>query len=104
LAGQASGGQKLTPNPNVTAVAGVGGDKWGANGGGITPIGGGVTGAKGWDERIAATLADGQTAANYQTNSILGVATITALSQQGVGALSGSTFDDTLAVGNSNSG
>lgn len=33
-------GQNLSPNQNVIAVAGVGGDKWGANGGGITPIAG----------------------------------------------------------------
>lgn len=31
-------GQNLTPYQNVVAVAGVGGDKWGANGGGITPV------------------------------------------------------------------
>src|ERR1700722_21030918 len=31
------GGQVLTPNPNVIAPAGVGGDRWGANGGDITP-------------------------------------------------------------------
>lgn len=31
-------GQTLTPYQNVVAVAGVGGDKWGANGGGITPV------------------------------------------------------------------
>jgi hypothetical protein len=34
----ASGGQNLTPYQNVTAPAGYGGDVWGANGGGITPI------------------------------------------------------------------
>jgi len=31
------GGQTLTPNPNVNAPAGNGGDRWGANGGGIAP-------------------------------------------------------------------
>jgi hypothetical protein len=30
-------GQNLTPNPNVNAPAGMGGDRWGANGGGIAP-------------------------------------------------------------------
>ncbi len=34
----ASGGQNLTPYQNVTAPAGFGGDLWGANGGGITPV------------------------------------------------------------------
>ena len=38
MAGTATGGQALTPYQNVVAVAGVGGDKWGANGGGITPV------------------------------------------------------------------
>lgn len=33
-----NGGQVLTPNPDVSAPAGVGGDRWGANGGGIIPI------------------------------------------------------------------
>lgn len=33
----ANGGQTLTPNPDVYAPAGMGGDLWGANGGGITP-------------------------------------------------------------------
>jgi hypothetical protein len=34
----ANGGQKLTPNGDVYAPAGFGGSKWGAYGGGITPI------------------------------------------------------------------
>jgi hypothetical protein len=34
----ANGGQTLTPNPDVYAPAGMGGDVWGANGGGATPI------------------------------------------------------------------
>jgi hypothetical protein len=34
----ANGGQTLTPNKDVRAVAGVGGDVWGANGGGVTPV------------------------------------------------------------------
>jgi len=33
----ANGGQTLTPNPDVLAVAGMGGDVWGAYGGGATP-------------------------------------------------------------------
>lgn len=40
MAGTAVGGQQLTPYQNVTAPAGMGGDLWGANGGGITPVGG----------------------------------------------------------------
>jgi hypothetical protein len=34
----ANGGQTLTPNQDVLAVAGMGGDVWGANGGGAVPI------------------------------------------------------------------
>ena len=34
----ANGGQTLTPNKDVYAPAGTGGNLWGANGGGITPI------------------------------------------------------------------
>lgn len=58
MAGQASGGQTLTPNRNVIAPAGRGGDRWGAFGGGITPVGVG--------KPLAATLSDGETANNYQ--------------------------------------
>ena len=39
-ANAAAGGQTLTPYRNVIAVAGTGGDKWGAFGGGITPVSG----------------------------------------------------------------
>lgn len=34
----ANGGQTLTPNIDVLAVAGMGGDVWGANGGGAVPV------------------------------------------------------------------
>lgn len=34
----ANGGQTLTPNVDVLAVAGTGGDVWGANGGGAVPV------------------------------------------------------------------
>jgi hypothetical protein len=38
--GLAGGGQNLTPYQNVYAPAGIGGDVWGANGGGQTAIAG----------------------------------------------------------------
>jgi hypothetical protein len=38
MTGTATGGQKLTPYQNVVAPAGRGGDRWGANGGDITPV------------------------------------------------------------------
>jgi hypothetical protein len=34
----ANGGQTLTPNPDVFAVVRMGGDTWGANGGGAIPV------------------------------------------------------------------
>jgi hypothetical protein len=120
MAGQPSGGQIATPNPNSVAgaqmapvfvngvkqptfnvsapLAGMGGDTWGAYGGGATPIGNGVTGVAGWDERIAATVPDGQTAANYQ------VPTQSVLSQVSTGALSELSYDDALPGGGSHAG
>lgn len=97
MAGQASGGQKLKPNQNVNAPAGLGGDKWGANGGGITAIGNGVAGIQGWDAPVKATLSDSETADNFQAP-----AAVQAL--QGTGALKNSTFDDSLPSGGSNAG
>jgi hypothetical protein len=34
----ANGGQTLTPNPDVFALVQMGGDTWGANGGGAVPV------------------------------------------------------------------
>lgn len=108
MTGQASGGQKLTPNPNVTATAGQGGNKWGANGGGIGPIGGGVAGQTGWDERVAPAQSRAQTAENYQLSPIpvsnKGAPMLTALTQQGTAALAGTSVDGNLAAGGSNQG
>jgi hypothetical protein len=99
MAGQASGGQKLTPNRNVNAHAGVGGDVWGANGGGVTPVGGGVSGQTGYNKPVAITAADGETATNY-----IVTANSPVLGQENIGALSGQTADSSLAAGSSNSG
>jgi hypothetical protein len=103
-----AGGQQLTPNPNVTAVAGMGGDKWGANGGGINPIGGGVTGVQGWDERLKVTTSDGQRTTTYEVNPIpviaKGAPTQSVLSQVSNSALSELSFDDTLPGGGSHAG
>lgn len=93
MAGIVGGGQKLTPNPNVNAPAGRGGDKWGANGGGIAPIGG--------SKPIAATLSDGETAQNYQPPA----APPQALGQQiSVAALNKQTTDSSVASGGSTQG
>jgi hypothetical protein len=108
VAGQASGGQTLTPNRNVNAPAGFGGDKWGANGGGITPVGNGVTGPTGWDERVKAAQSNGATAANYEQSpipiTVKGAPTQSVLTQQSNAALAGTSFDDALAAGGSNQG
>lgn len=99
MAGQASGGQTLTPNPNVTAVAGMGGDVWGANGGGAVPIGGGVAGVNGYTYPVAVTASDGQTATNYIPSAAKPV-----LAQEANTTLPGQTLDTSLASGGSNAG
>lgn len=108
MTGQASGGQTLTPNPNVEALAGIYGDQWGANGGDATPIGGGVSGQTGWDERVAPAQGRALTAANYEQSPIpvtaKGAPTQSVLTQQANAALGGLTLDDTLAAGGSNQG
>lgn len=108
MTGQASGGQKLTPNPNVEALSGIYGDQWGANGGGATPIGGGVTGQTGWDERVAPAQGRGQTAGNYEQSPIpvtaKGAPTQSILTLQADAALVGTALDDGLAAGGSNQG
>jgi hypothetical protein len=97
--GNASGGQQLTVNPNVNAPAGVGGDQWGANGGGITPIGGGVAGQDGWSPPLKVTLSDAQRQASYQDNefnSVMQEASDTQITLQ--------EPDGILPFGNSTSG
>jgi hypothetical protein len=89
VAGQASGGQTLTPNPNVNAPAGYGGDTWGANGGGITPYTGSDT--------ITGTQSRAATATNLQTPKFsLG-------EQVNRDALSAATLDSSI-TGGSNQG
>lgn len=108
MTGQASPGVILTPNPNVNAPAGVGGDLWGANGGGITPVGGGVAGQTGWDERVAPAQSNGQTAANYEQSPIpikaKGAPTQSVLTQQAAARILGTAKDSALLAGGSNQG
>lgn len=108
MAGGATGGQRLTPNPNVNAPAGSGGSLWGANGGGITPIGGGVAGQQGWDTKEANALATCQTQANYVVNgqpqNTRGAPTQTVASQLAKTALSAQVADTALPAGGSNAG
>lgn len=63
MTGPASGGQKLTPNPNVEALSGIYGDQWGANGGGATPVGGAPS--------VQTTLSRGQRETNGQIDQNL---------------------------------
>jgi hypothetical protein len=99
MAGQAGGGQTLTPNRDITARAGFGGDLWGANGGGIAPCN---------TKSINQTLSDGETAANYEQNPIpvgaAGAPTESVLSKVNNAALSLQTADSALAAGGSNQG
>src|ERR1700679_606726 len=101
MAGTVSPGQLLTPNRNVFAVAGHGGNKWGAFGGGIVAIGGGATDQTGYVKPVAATAADGETATNYLPGA-QPVATV--IGQESNTALSGQVLDNALPVGTSNAG
>lgn len=100
MTGSVSGGQKLTPNPNINAPAGRGDGRWGANGGGITPIGGGTSGQTGWDTPEGEALSRGITATTYQFDKNKRSV------EQGLSntALKTSTADSSLPSGNSNSG
>jgi hypothetical protein len=99
MAGHASGGQTLTPNRDVTARAGFGGDKWGANGGDINPCN---------TKSINQTLSDGETAANYEQSPIpvtlAGAPTTSVLTQVNNTLLSLQTLDSALTAGGSNQG
>jgi hypothetical protein len=109
VAGQASGGQTLTPTFDASnSPAGFGGDLWGAHGGGITPVGGGVAGLNGYSRPVAITASQGATAANYERSPIpvtnKGAPTTAVLSDYSRASLSGQTADSALAAGGSNQG
>jgi hypothetical protein len=94
-----AGGETWTPNPNVTAPAGVGGDKWGANGGGITPVGGGLIGQTGFDTPVKVTVSDGQRGLNYLIDPVNANKSVGR--QMSDTHLEGHTPDDTLPPGGS---
>jgi hypothetical protein len=102
MAGQGSPGVTLTPNRNVNAPAGVGGDRWGANGGGITPVGG-VGSAKpnptNWAPPLKQTLSNGQTDGTQGVGQVsTGKATpIPLMAGMANGAVPGHTFDTMTA-------
>jgi len=93
MAGQASGGQTLTPNPNVNAPAGIGGDLWGANGGGITPYQ--------TSDSLGGTQSRAQTASNYQPAAAPAQALARNESNASLGL---QTLDTSIATGGNNQG
>jgi hypothetical protein len=101
MAGTVSPGQLLTPNRNVFAVAGHGGNKWGAFGGGIVAIGGGATDQTGYVKPVAITAADGETATNYLPGA---KPAATVIGQESNAKLSGQVLDNSLPIGTSNAG
>lgn len=107
MAGSISPGQTLTPNPNIFAPAGMGGDVWGANGGDATPVGGGATDQTGYVKPIAITPSDCETATNYIPSALPKTARTlvrTVLGQESNSLLSNQTKDSALASGGSNAG
>jgi hypothetical protein len=114
VAGAVNGGQILTPNPNTNAgqpmapafvngvrqstsnisnpVAGIGGDRWGAYGGGITPVQapGGL---------IKQSLSNGQSPADYvydqNQNVVMGGLSRGAVVGHGIDSTADNTTNDT---------
>jgi len=96
-------GQNLSANPNVFAVAGMGGDVWGANGGGAVAIGGGATDQTGYLKSVVITPSSCETATNYLDPSVSTVnrpISDSRLGRQNKDALSGQTNDPLQSVGN----
>jgi hypothetical protein len=97
-------GQNLSANPNVNAPAGYGGDLWGANGGGITAIGGGATDQTGFVKPAVITPSSCETASNFLDSAPLGTVNRptpgTRLGQMNSDALSGQTQEPLSSVGN----
>jgi hypothetical protein len=91
MAGVASGGQTLTPIRNVVARAGKGGDLWGANGGAITPVGGGVAGQTGWIVPLKANASDGESDLNTAVYPRRDARTVNAKASSGEMSLNQST-------------
>ena len=96
-------GQNLSANPNVFAIAQMGGDTWGANGGGAVAVGGGATDQTGYLKPVVITPSSCEMATNYlDTGNGTANTPITA-TRQGLlnsDALSGQTQDPLSSVGN----
>lgn len=96
-------GQNLSPNPNVSAPAGYGGDTWGANGGDDTPVGGGATDQTGYIKPVVVTLCSAEAATNYLDPGLSTTNVPTQksrLSNLNSDALSGQTQDPLSSTGN----
>lgn len=85
MTGPVTGGQQLTPYQNVSAPAGNGGDQWGANGGGITPVFGPLP--------VLANVSRGV----RQSDAVYDVNNATVQAGMSNGAVSGKTSDQTYA-------
>lgn len=95
-------GQNLSANPNVFAIMQMGGDTWGANGGGAVAVGGGATDQTGYLKPVIITPSSCETATNFlspapSTNVPLPGSRLARLNSD---ALSGQTQDPLSSVGN----
>ena len=97
-------GQNLSANPNVFAIMQMGGDTWGANGGGAVAIGGGATNQTGYLKPVAITPASCETATNFLDSLPLATKNTptpaTRLGRLNSDALPGQTNDPLSSVGN----
>jgi hypothetical protein len=97
-------GQNLNANPNVFAIAQMGGDTWGANGGGAVAVGGGATDQTGYLKPVAITPASCETATNFLDSLPNATTNIpipgTRLGRLNSDALSGQANDPLSSVGN----
>ena len=97
-------GQNLSANPNVFAIAQMGGDIWGANGGGAVAVGGGATDQTGYLKPAVITPSSCETASNFLDSAPLGTVNRptpgTRLGQMNSDALSGQTQEPLSSTGN----
>jgi hypothetical protein len=97
-------GQNLSANPNVFAIAQMGGDIWGANGGGAVAVGGGATDQTGYLKPAVITPSSCETASNFLDSAPLGTVNQptpgTRLGQMNSDARSGQTQEPLSSTGN----
>jgi hypothetical protein len=96
-------GQNLSANPNVFAIAQMGGDIWGANGGGAVAVGGGATDQTGYLKPVVITPSSCESATNYLDPGLSTTnrpAPGSRLGRLNSDALSGQTNDPLSSVGN----